>query len=156
MGNKKLYLALTIIAGIVFLSAFIVTLVFLINGIDDKYPFAGYVLLSVIPLVSILFVYFFTKYMAIVVAVRNLKGENLYNLGEETAFFGVQAFISKVTASTGVRKLAKRKQYLMAFTAANLVTMQNANRDDAVTLLNNRIAKFLDNTLLHKPNSKTV
>ena len=154
MGNKKLNLALTIVAGLVFLSAFVVTFIFLVKGIDDKYPLAGYILLSVIPLASILFVYFFNKYMSIIVAVRNIKSENLYNLGEATAFFGVQAFIARVTALSSVRKLAKRKQYLMAFTAANLVTMQNANRDDAVTLLNAQIAKFLDKTLLHKANSK--
>ena len=50
MGNRKLNLALTIIAGLVFLSAFTITLIFLINGIDDKYPIAGYVLLGIIPL----------------------------------------------------------------------------------------------------------
>ena len=154
MGNRKLYLAFTIIAGIVFLSAFAVTLAFLINGIANKYPVAEYVLLSAIPLASILFVYFFNRYMSIASAIRNIKSENLYNLGEETAFFGIQAFIAKVTALTGVRKLAKKKQYLIAFTAANLVTMQNANRDDAVTLLNAKIAKFLDSKLLHKENSK--
>ena len=154
MGNRKLYLALTIIAGIIFLAAFVISLVFLINGIDDKYPLPAYILFSVIPLSSVLFVYFFNKYMAIVVATRNLKSENLYNLGEATAFFGIQAFIAKVTALTGVRRLAKRHQYLIAFTAANLVTMQNANRDDMVTLLNANISKFLDKTLLYKPNSK--
>ena len=154
MGNRKLYLALTIVSGIVFLSAFIITFIFLVNGIDDKYPAAGYILLSIIPLSSILFVYFFNRNMAIMVSTRNLKSENLYNLGEETTFFGVQAFIAKVAALAGVRKLAKRKQYLMAFTAANLMTMQNSNRDDAVTLLNAKIAKFLDKNLLYKQNSK--
>ena len=154
MGNRKLNLALTIIAGLVFLSAFSITLVFSIKGLDNEYPIASYVLLGVIPLASVLFVYFFNKYMSIVVAMRNIRSENLYNLGEETTFFGVQAFIARVTSLTGVRKLAKRKQYLIAFTAANLVTMQNANRDDAVTLLNAKIAKFLDKTLMFKPNSK--
>lgn len=154
MGNRKLNFVLTLVAGIVFLSAFIITLVFLINGINEKYPLAVYILLSVIPLASIAFVYFFNRYMAILVATRNLKGENLYNLGEATTFFGVQAFIAKVSTLSGIRRLAKRKQYLMAFTAANLVTMQNANRDDVVTLLNAKIAKFLDKSLIYKANSK--
>ena len=154
MGNRKLYLALSIISGIVFLSAFLVTLIFLINGIDDKYPAPAYVLFGMIPLSLILFVYFFNRYMSIYTALKTLKNENLYNLGEETTFFGLQAFTMRVAALSGIRKLAKRKQYLIALTAANLVTMQNANRDDAVTLLNAKIAKYLDKTLLYRSNTK--
>ncbi len=154
MGNRKLFLVLTIIAGVVFLAAFSITFVFLIKGIDDLYPIPAYILLSAIPLSSVAFIYFFNRYMTISVAMRSLRNENLYNLGEMTTFFGVQAFITRVGLLTGVRRLAKRKQYLIAFTAANLVTMQNANRDDAVTLLNAKIANYLDKTLLYKPNSK--
>ena len=63
MGNKKLCLAFTIISGIIFSGAFILTLVFLINGFAQEYRVATYVLFSVIPLSSFLFVYFFNKYM---------------------------------------------------------------------------------------------
>ena len=98
MGNRKLYLALTIIAGIVFLAAFSITFIFLINGVDDLYPVPAYILLSVIPLSSFLFVYFFTKYISIFTALKSLRNENLYNLGEMTTFFGVQAFALKVSA----------------------------------------------------------
>ena len=154
MGNKKLCLAFTIISGIIFSGAFILTLIFLINGFAQEYRVATYVLFSVIPLASFLFVYFFNKYMSIYTALKSLRNENLYNLGEMTTFFGLQAFTMKVTALSGIRKLAKRKQYLIAFTAANLMTMQNANRDDAVTSLNAKIAKYLDKTLLYKPNSR--
>ncbi len=154
MGNRKLNLALTIIAGIIFLGAFIFTFVFLINGMNVKYPILVYVLLGIIPLSSFLLIYFFTKYVSVVTAMKELKNENLYNLGEMVTFFGVQAFTARVTALSGVRRLTKRKQYLLAFTAANLVTMQNANRDDVVTLLNAKIAKYLDKTLLYKPNTK--
>lgn len=154
MGNRKLYFVFAIISAVVFLSAFSITFVFLINGYSTKYPIPTYILLSTIPLSSLLFVYFFSKFSRIYTALKTLRSENLYNLGENITFFGLQAFTMRVTALTGVRRLAKRKQYLIAFTAANLVTMQNANRDDAVTLLNAKIAKYLDKTLLYKANSK--
>ena len=154
MGNRKLYFVLTVIIFGLFLSAFIICLVFMIKGLASTYPLATYLLLSAIPLFSIAFVYFFTKYMAIVTSLKALKNDNLYNLGEATAFFGLQAFTAKAEVKRKKRRFTKRKQYLIAFTAANLVTMQNANRDDMVTLLNAKLAKYLDKALLYKPNSK--
>ena len=154
MGNRKLFFALTVIVFGLFLSSFIICLVFMIRGLADTYPLATYLLLSGIPIFSIAFVYFFTRYTSIVTATKTLKNENLYNLGESTTFFGLQAFTSQVEHLTKVRRLAKRKQFLIAFTAANLVTMQNANRDDMVTLLNAKLAKYLEKSFLYKANSK--
>ena len=154
MGNKRLYFVLTIVVFGLFLSSFLVCLIFMIRGLASTYPLATYLLLSGIPIFSIAFVFFFTRYISIITATKSLKNENLYNLGELSSFFGLQAFTAKVAALSKVRRLAKRKQYLISFTAANLVTMQNANRDDMVTLLNAKISKYLEKTLLYKPNSK--
>ena len=154
MRNKRTFLVLTILIGVLFVASFTTSLLFLINDYSDEYPVVTYVLFSIIPITSIAFVYFFTGYVSTVAQIRNLKNENLYNLGEMSTFFDVQAFSMKVAALSKIRSLAKKKQYLVAFTAANLVTMQNASRDDIVTLLNAKISKYLDTAFLYKPNSR--
>ena len=154
MENRRRYFVLMIIIGAMFITAFGFLLAFLIMGLSTKYPIVSYILLSAIPILSIAFVYFFTRYISVVGALKALKRENLYNLGELSSFYDVPAFTAKVNALIHIGRLKKKKQYLFYFTAANLVTMQNANRDDAVTLLNAKIAKYLEDSFFGKANRK--
>ena len=154
MGNRKLYLLITIILGLLFTGSFVFLLVLLILGKTAENVVLSYAMLIAIPLFSIFFVFFFSRYISIRNAMKSLKNENRYNLGEDTTFFGASAFAQKVAALKKVRYLAKRKQYLIAFTAANLVTVQNANRDESIILLNNQIAKFLDKEITRNPKNK--
>ena len=143
MGNRRLNLALAILSAILFTAALVLLIVFLLNGTTAKYPYSSLGLLITVPLLSISFVYFMTRYTSIVSETASLINDNIYNLGEKTTFFGVPAFIARVGRLSRKRSLAKKKQFIISFTAANLSTMQNANRDDSIILLNARIASFL-------------
>ena len=150
MGNRKAYIVIAIILGSLFVASFAVFLFFLILNKTKDNIILTYALLAAIPIFSITFVYFFSRYIAIRNTTKALKQENLYNLGKSSTFFGINAFSARVVTLRKVRFLAKKKQYLIAFTAANLVTVQNANRDESIILLNARIAEFLDRTIIHK------
>lgn len=152
MGNRKLNLTMAILLTSLFVGSFSALLVLLILGKAGTYPYAIYTLLVLIPLSSILIVFFFTRFNATNNAIKALKEENKYNLGEESTFFGLNAFSQTIQSLKKSRSLAKRKQYLIAFTAANLVTVQNSSRDDSVILLNNQIAKFIDKKIIRKSN----
>ena len=150
MGNRKLYFVATLLIGFLFVSSFAILLVLMIMGVAAKYTFESIILLSTIPVFSIAFVYFFTKYISLITAMRSLKSDNLYNLGEATTFFGVPAFIARVATLTRIRRNKKKKQYIIALTAANLATVQNPNRDDSIILLNAKIADYFDEYSLTK------
>ncbi len=152
MPNKRVYLILSIISGAIFVSSFVALILILALGLDVPI-FINFILLSLIPGTSILYVYFFSRYLSIATSIKSLRSENLYNLGENTAFFGIPAFSARVFALKKNRRLNKKKQYVIALTAANLVTMQNANRDDSITLLNARIASYLKE-ILHYTDKK--
>ena len=143
MGNRKLNLALAILSGLLFTAAFVFLVIFLFNGVTSKYPFSALGLLITIPLLAVSFIYFFSRYLSIVAEIASLVNDNMYNLGEKTTFFGVPAFIARVNRLKKSHFLARKKQFVIAFTAANLITMQNANRDDSIILLNARIASYL-------------
>ena len=148
IGNRKAYLISTIITGILFLACFVELLVVIITGYNVL--LISIILLSLIPLLSISFVYFFSKYLTISSNLKALRRENLYNLGELTNFFDVNAFNVKVLANIKNRRLAKRKQYILYFTASNLATMQNPNRDDSIIRLNANIAHYIDSLLINE------
>ena len=143
MGNKKLNLALAILSGILFVAALVLLIIFLFNGFATNYPYSSLILLITTPLLSISFIYFITRYISIHSEIASLVNDNVYNLGEETTFFGVPAFIARVARLSRSHRLAKKKRFIISFTAANLSTMQNANRDESIILLNARIASFL-------------
>ena len=86
--------------------------------------------------------------------IPHLILENKYALGQECMFYNLPAFKDRAYKLTKNRRHRYMKQFVIAFTAANLVTMQNASRDDMVTLLNAKLAKYLGKTLLYKANTK--
>ena len=146
MGSKKLYLTLSIITGILFVAAFLELLALMIAGYTVNF-FLAYVLLSLIPVLSLLFVYFFTRYLSVVASFKALKNENLYNLGKLMTFYDLPTFNGAVGVLMRVRRMNKKRQFIINFTASNLMTMQNSNRDDSIMLLNAKIAEYLDETL---------
>ena len=154
MGNRKKYLVVASILGALFLGTFTVFIVFLVLRKVEENILVSYSLLVLIPILSIFFVYFFSRYISIRNTIKALKEENAYNLGKASTFFGVNAFTAKVMRLTKIRSLAKKKQYLISFTAANLATVQNANRDDSIILLNAKTAEFLEKNVIRK-NKKT-
>ena len=154
MGNKKRYFVIATILGLLFIASFAAFLILLILNQVEKNVIVSYVLVAAIPVSSILFVYFFTRYASVRNAIKALKEENVYNLGKSSTFFGVNAFSARVVALSKIRSMSKKKQYLIAFTAANLVTVQNANRDESIILLNAKIAEFLEKTIIRKNNKR--
>ena len=143
MGNKKLNFALAIFTTLLSVAALVSLIVFLFNGITANYPLATLLLIIFLSITSVLSIYFVIRYVTIRSEIASLISDNMYNLGERTTFFGVPAFVKRVNRLTKLPRLARKKQFIISFTAANLSTMQNANRDDSITLLNARIAKFL-------------
>ena len=118
-------------------------IVFLFNGITANYPIITLLLIGFLALTSVLSIFFVIRYVTIRSEIASQISDNMYNLGEKTTFFGVPAFIKRVGRLEKSPRLSKKKQFVISFTAANLSTMQNANRDDSITLLNARIASFL-------------
>ena len=143
MGNKKLNLTLSIIASILSIASLVFLIVFLFNGVTTNYPLVTLLLIGFLAITSVLSIFFVTRYFTIRSEIASLISDNMYNLGEKTTFFGVPAFIKRVEGLCKLPRLARKKQFVISFTAANLSTMQNANRDDSITLLNARIASFL-------------
>ena len=143
MGNKKLHLAFAILFSTLFVGTTAVLLVFIFNGMYKEYLTVSVLLLFSTLVTSVSAMYFAIKFNTIRAELETVINDNLYNLGEKTTFFGVPAFVKRVNRLNRNRRLAKRKQYVIAFTAANLSTMQNSNRDDSITLFNARIASFL-------------
>lgn len=148
MINYKRYLVLSIISGVLFAADFASIVLLLLVGKNVK-PYFFIILLSVIPFLSISFVYFFTRYTSIRSEVKMLKNENLYNLGEASTFYGLQDFNTRVSIYSRLRKAIKRKQYIISLAASNLSTMQNANKDDNITLFNARIASYLESLMFY-------
>ena len=143
MGSKKLHLAFAIVFAFLFVGSLGVLIVFLFSEMFINHPFISLAVLGATLVTSILTVYFSIKYITIRSELETLINDNIYNLGEKTTFFGVPAFVNRVDKLCKNRRLAKKKQFVISFTAANLSTMQNANRDDSITLLNARIASYL-------------
>ncbi len=143
MGNKKLHLAFAILFSGLFIGTAIALLVFVFKGTYNDYPIISVLFIFVALLTALTAMYFLIKYNTIRAELKTVINDNIYNLGEKTAFFGVTAFAKRVNRLNRNRRLAQKKQYVIAFTAANLSTTQNPNRDDSVTLLNARIASFL-------------
>ena len=143
MGNKKLNLALSIFMSVLSVGSLVCLIVFLFNGITANYPIITLLLIGFLALTSVLSIFFVIRYVTIRSEIASQISDNMYNLGERTTFFGVPAFIKRVGRLEKSPRLSKKKQFVISFTAANLSTMQNANRDDSITLLNARIASFL-------------
>ena len=143
MGNKKLNLALSIFMSVLSVGSLVCLIVFLFNGITANYPIITLLLIGFLALTSVLSIFFVIRYVTIRSEIASQISDNMYNLGEKTTFFGVPAFIKRVGRLEKSPRLSKKKQFVISFTAANLSTMQNANRDDSITLLNARIASFL-------------
>ncbi len=154
MGSKKLHLALGILFSTLFVAASVLLIVFIFNGMYIDNPILSLVLLFSTLLTAVLAMYFMIKYNTIRAELETLINDNIYNLGERTTFFGVPAFVKRVDRLTRNRRLARKKQFVIAFTAANLSTMQNPNRDDSITLLNARIASYLSK-FVHVMKSET-
>ena len=143
MGNKKLNLALSIFMSVLSVGSLVCLIVFLFNGITANYPIITLLLIGFLALTSVLSIFFVIRFITIRSEIAAQVSDNMYNLGEKTTFFGVSAFIKRVGRLEKSPRLSKKKQFVISFTAANLSTMQNANRDDSITLLNARIASFL-------------
>ena len=143
MGNKKLNLALSIFMSVLSVGSLVCLIVFLFNGITANYPIITLLLIGFLALTSVLSIFFVIRFVTIRSEIAAQVSDNMYNLGEKTTFFGVPAFIKRVGRLEKSPRLSKKKQFVISFTAANLSTMQNANRDDSITLLNARIASFL-------------
>ena len=143
MGNKKLNLALSIFMSVLSVGSLVCLIVFLFNGITANYPIITLLLIGFLALTSVLSIFFVIRFITIRSEIAAQVSDNMYNLGEKTTFFGVPAFIKRVGRLEKSPRLSKKKQFVISFTAANLSTMQNANRDDSITLLNARIASFL-------------
>ena len=143
MGNKRLNLALAIFTSILSFGALGCLIVFLFNGFTINYPFITLILIIFLAITSILSIFFVIRFVSIRSEIAAQISDNIYNLGEKTTFFGVPAFVKRIGRLKKLPRLAKKKQFVISFTAANLSTMQNANRDDSITLFNARIARFL-------------
>ena len=75
--------------------------------------------------------------------IEQLKLENTYPLGHPTPFYNLAAFKSRASKMMKFHSLARRKQYITAFTAASLETSFNLFNNDEMTTLNYEISLSL-------------
>jgi len=89
------------------------------------------------------------SYYSVYVSVKNVKDENLYNLGESSTFYNYNIFQMAVKKIR--KKRAKLPQHVICFTASNAIVMRNLSRNDEVTKYNCYISRFVnDYCLSHK------
>lgn len=151
--RQRNYLILSIIAIALFFISFlgIILLRFLTH--EGELAFLFYICLGVLPVSALLGALFTAKYIMVLSSTHSLISENLYSFGEVTTFFDLNAFRARVGAIKAFGS-KKKKQFIIAFTAANKSVTENINRDESVNAYNLQIANYIDQLFLSKKNKR--
>ena len=144
MNTTKKYLILSSVTGLLFVGDFVTLLLFTLLNVASNFKIASLVMIILMPSLALLFTFCLIRYINSAVQSKSLRNENLYNLGQATEFFDLHAFEAKVSLLSKSRMKRKKKQQIMAFSAANQAVMQNLNRDASISHFNARIASFLE------------
>ena len=75
--------------------------------------------------------------------LNSLRVENKYALGEESTFFDIHAFKSKVSTLHKSKFLAKRKRFLIAFSISTMKIAINSFHNEQVTHINYEVSKYI-------------
>jgi len=143
MKMKTRFFLLFILCMVLFLASFSGLLLLRFLTHEGELTELFYACLGLIPVTVIAASLFFAKYIALRSSIKSLVEENKYNLGQDVAFFDLNAFRKKVTAIRTLRRQNK-SQYILAFSAANQAVTENINRDESVNHYNLRIADYID------------
>ena len=85
--------------------------------------------------------------------LNRLRLENSYTLGHHTNFYNLEAFKNKTEVVSKKRANAKKSQFIIAFSTANMVSNSGAFHSDMVTTLNYEVSQFLSSLYLEKKNN---
>ena len=155
MNYKKRIFVAAIIFGSIFLGLIIAELVLSLTGIAQKVPLISIILIFLVPLMSIIMMTLFLRYLSIKSSAKQLINENIYNLGEAIEFYDLHAFDAKVSVLSRTRKAKSRKfHYIIAFTSSTLIAVQNLDRDDNYAIFNGKTAKMIDKVLTGEKKNK--
>ncbi len=141
----KLYRFLLIVSSIIFGLSFVFTVIFV---------FVPYIFGNVTTIINIIclvlaIVFLFGVVFSIVSVVeqnnfvKQLKLQNSYTLGHQTAFYDLAAFRNRATKMCKKRALSKMKQYVIVFTSASQDNSINMFGNTDMTTLNYEIALFV-------------
>ena len=143
MSQRKRYLIASIISTVIFLGLFAFILILGFSDQASSHMLLFSIALIVLPFLAIIAAILSARYMALLSSHHSLMDENKYNLGQSIAFYNLNAFRLKVGSLKQFRS-GKKKQYIIAFSAANQAVTENINRDDSVNAYNLKIAQYID------------
>ena len=151
MNGKRRYVVIAIIFGSLFVGIIATELILSLTGVAKDVPILMSVFIFAAPAFSVFGTLLFFRYLTIVNEAKQLINENLYNFGEAIEFFDQHAFEEKVSIiSKSKRAREAEGQFILAFTASNLISMQNLDRDENYSAFNASTAKLLDDLFVKK------
>ena len=155
MGQKKRLLLISIIFGVIFVILLAGELVLTLTGVGAKVPALSITLIFVVPVFAIAFIAILVRYFSLLNSTKQLISENLYNFGEAIEFYDLHAFEARVAFISKTKKAKKSKgQYVIAFTASTLISVQNLDRDEKYSAFHAKTAELLDKLLQPKKKGK--
>lgn len=82
--------------------------------------------------------------------IEELKNENEYTLGHDTAFYNLSAFKQNVIKRNMKKRFQKKNAFILAFTATSSQLSNNYVSNDNVAKLNYSLSKFISSTFSKK------
>ena len=143
MRAQKRYLLLSIISGALYGAAIVVSIVLVATGVMDNHH--GLMIGSIFYLAFFagLFMHFLALYFNQRTVVNSLKLENMYSLGQKSAFYNLYAFEQHANLWRRSFRLAGKSQFIVAFSASSFASSRTAGANDEINDLNSRIAYAL-------------
>ena len=83
-------------------------------------------------------------------SLNRLRLENTYTLGDNTSFYNFEAFKTRAEKVSKKRRNAKKSQFIIAFSTANMVSTAGAFHSGMITTLNYEISQYLSDLYIDK------
>ncbi len=147
MNHRSRYLIASILSTILFLGSFGMILFLGLSEQASQHMLIFSIALIVLPFLAILAAILTARYISLLSSHHSLIDENKYNLGDAVAFYNLNTFRLKV-GSLKQFKRGKKRQYIIAFSAANQSVTENINRDESVNAYNLKIAQYIDHEFM--------
>lgn len=143
MRNKQIFFILSIITAVLYTAVLVVAIVHIANGVFDGKPGLMIGTILIIAFFAGLFMRFFSRFLNQRTIVSSLQLENMYSLGQRSAFYNLYAFEQHANILRKSMRFIDKPQYIVAFSASSFASSRTGGTADELSDLNSRIAYSL-------------
>ncbi len=140
MKSKRRYFLYSIITGGLYVAAIVVSIILIATGVMDGNHGLMIGAIFYLTFFAGLFLRCITIYFNQRTVVSSLQTENLYSLGQKTAFYNLYAFEQHANLWRRSFRFAGKSQFLIVFSASSFSSSRAASSNDEINDLNSRIA----------------